>query len=612
MEEGSQVSSDIDDWISQISGSEEKVSIDESLVVTISAVQMRADLKVCMECMDLFVQAKLNDAEMILDGYANKAASLYLSSGLGLLHFVKAMFTYDPEDVEKGINSLQRTLMISQMLKRAISRPCFTSRLYNILSRSAPEMPVDEYSGEKLSPEDIEFIQGHAELVEAESCLLLAVLRIFGEPDSLNYLTLLRQVWTVRRAYIFYRQNEERCFGPITQRNNACMQDPEFLAGALLGNGMINILFSIMPPSIYKVFAVIGYTGDGDLGAGQLKKCTETNSDRAPLARIFLCLYYTVMVGMFSSNKESGSMSVDGRYAALQNVLEPILKKYPNSPVFLFFQGRAQFLRHDVPAAIKAYELADLHTTESWPSFRLIVYWDLMIGHMRCLQWTESLKYASYMARKSRWSKAFCMYLEITVRAALLDSSETPEADREIMMQSIKDLPSHEKRIAGRAFPMERFAVTRCEAIIAGEYELLYPDFEMLTLWDSYSYMSATTLAKTESYILTGLQTELPLTARTILTISLAAVRRYQKQLDGPEGSLALLQSVLNNEEDLRKEAFPHLLPLAHIELAATLLSLDQKKEARLHYNLASKWKEKHYLDRTIQVRCSKLTRSFK
>lgn len=582
------------------------------LFVVVSVERLRDDIEVCRDSMDLFVQARVVEAEDLLKGHRNYGSSMYLSLGLSTLHFIEAMFTYAPDDVALGIEDLYRTLMMAKELKKKLAKPSLASRLYSALSRSTEMAPVDEESGEPLVSSDIETILGHAELVEAESSLLLAILRIFGEPDGLNYMTLLREVWTVRQVYIYFRQREA-CKESVvrTCESSALADDKEFHAGVLLGNGMLNVLFSMMPPSIYKVFSVIGYTGDGELGRRQLTECAESDTVRAPLAQIFLCLYYTVMCGTLTGNqnKNGVGLSVNDRLEAVQAIIDPCLAKNASSPVFLFFQGRAHFLRHDVLAAITAYEKANEQAETLWPAFQLVIHWDLVLGNMRQLDWAGGLKYTVTLATRSGWSRAFCSYLEIIFRAALVREGGSEE-DREKLVELVEALPRLEKRIAGRAFPMERFAVTRCQAVNAGECELLYPDYELLTLWDGYAYMDESTLTEAEQHLTSFLSKDtLPTEWSALLTIALASVNRYQERF--PE-SKERLQSILDEEAKMMKEAFNYTLPLAHVEMAATLLAMDRQKEARHHYNVASKWKHKHYLDRTIQVRCSKLALLFK
>lgn len=586
--------------------------VPSDLIVVISAEKMREDIEVCRESMDLFVQARVEEAEAILKRDGSYTSSMYHSLGLSTLHFIEAMFTYAPEDVSLGIEDLSRTLMMARALKKRLAKPSLASRLYSALSRSTDIAPIDDESGEPLSPNDIEALLGHAELVEAESSLLLAILRIFGEPDGLNYMTLLREVWTIRQVYIYFRQRQ--CSRESVVRlcvSEALEDDFEFRSGVLLGNGMLNVLFSMMPPSIFKVFSAIGYTGDGELGRVQLAECAESETVRAALAQIFLSLFYTVMCGTLTGNqdKNGSGLSVNDRIKAVQAIIDPCLAKNPSSPVFLFFQGRTHFLHHDVPSAIAAYEKANEQAQALWPAFQLVIFWDLVLGNMRRLAWAEALRYAAPLASRSGWSRAFCSYLEIIFRAALVRESGSEE-DKQKLLELVKAQPEMEKRIAGRAFPMERFAVTRCQAVNAGECQLLYPDYELLTLWDGYSYMDRNTLEQAESNLRAFLSdTTLPVEWSSILKVALASVLRYQERF--PE-SLEGLQSILNEEDRMMKEAFNYILPLANVEMAATLLAMDRQKEAKHHYTVASKWKYKHYLDRTIQVRCSKLAILFK
>lgn len=581
--------------------------------VPLSATQMRKDIIIATQGMDLFFKAKFVEAEAVFTSQKNADNSLYLTLGLSLLRLVKSFFTFEADDISDTAKGLERTLKMSRLLKKRLERPNLAMRIYSSFWRGHEQPVNDEVTGEPISDEDIQFLLSQARLIEAESSLLLSMVRIIEEPDGMNYLVLLGEVWNVRRGYIFYRQNEIRQGQDDEVKSLADHSDKNFQAGIHLGNGFINTLFAMMPPSIFKVFSVIGYTGDGEAGINQLYACSDSNTIRAPIARIYLLVYYTIMCSSLSPNTDSLRCGTEERYNAVEALLKVAFERYPDSPIFLFFQGRARFLRHDVKGALESYELAEKNNNGGWPSFRLVIFWDLILGHMRMLQFEKCLEYAIPLARDSKWSIVFCMYLEIIFRSAVARLKADPSF-LDPIEQMFTVMPSLEQRIAGRAFPMERFAITRGQMIVAGRCELKYPEYELMALWDSYSYMNTEILERAEKDVRSALkQGNMSKPSSTLLLISLAAIIRKQgNYTNNPEGSFQILSKILESPPKISCKCHTHILPLAHVDMAATLIGMEKLKEAKVHLNTASKWKVKHYLDRTIQVRCSKLAYAFR
>lgn len=227
------------------------------------------------------------------------------------------------------------------------------------------------------------------------------------------------------------------------------------------------------------------------------------------------------------------------------------------------------------------------------------------------LQFDECLKYAILLARDSKWSIVFCMYLEIVFRTAVARLKNNLSLLGPIN-KMFGEMPNLEKRIAGRAFPMERFAITRGQMVLQGTCELVYPEYELMTLWGSYIYMDKETLRSAELDVLAGLDGDIAKVSKELLRVSLASIRRTQGNLKGETGSYSILTSIIKTPLKIDCKCHTHLLPLAHVEMAATLIDMEDLQEAKRHFNIASKWKEKHYLDRNIQVRCSKLAHYFR
>lgn len=543
--------------------------------------KMEEDLKDGLVASKFFLDAQFDEASAFLRETPDYQHSMYLHLASAFIAFIKCFLTIEVPDLEEALGCLTGCLRISQKIMKA-SRREKRSRLYL-----------------------------HAELVESEALVMRAAVRVMAEPDGMNITPLLKEVFNMRHGYLYYRRMQDELDDP-----DCTIDDAELRAGVLMGNGMIDIVFSLMPPSIFKIFAFIGYTGDGKAGLQKMTAASEmAGSIRAPLCKIFLLGYYTILTGIFTSNREGTPEGFAVRDRMTWRHLEPCLREHPRSPIFLFFKGRYHFLRKQVGEAIEAYQEAVQCSSDTWPQLQLAIYWDLILGHMRRMEWAPCIEYAHKLATEGLWSRAYCTYLEVMFRDALARESPVHKARtlRKPIAAMLEAIPRLQVRRAGRAFPMERHVATKAESIVAGECRLFLPEYELMSLWDSFAYMDRTCLAKAEGLLqVTLMDVEFGTAEWAMASVALAAVKRTQRAIKGPKGSIEILRSVISYDDTLSKNTcFPQIIPLAHVELAASLLAIGKHDDARVHWKTASGWPRKYYLERSIQARCSKLAASF-
>jgi hypothetical protein len=305
-----------------------------------TVARMEEDLKDAIVASKFFLDARFEEANGFLRETPGYGHSLYLHLASAFIAFIKCFLTIEVPDIEEALGCLTACLRIARRIMKAGRR--------------------DRRSGLFL----------HAELVESEALVMRAAVRVMAEPDGMNVAPLLKEVFNMRHGYLYYRRMQDELDGPAN-----AIDDRELRTGVLMGNGMIDIVFSLMPPSIFKIFAFIGYTGDGKAGLQKMTAAAETEGSlRAPLCKIFLLGYYTILTGVFTSNREVTPEGFADRDRMTWRHLEPCLRDHPQSPIFLFFKGRYYFLRKQVNEAIEAYQAAVKCSSDSWPQLQLAIY----------------------------------------------------------------------------------------------------------------------------------------------------------------------------------------------------------------------------------------------
>ncbi|EJD05273.1 uncharacterized protein FOMMEDRAFT_81128 [Fomitiporia mediterranea MF3/22] len=408
------------------------------------------DLPVVKHALDLFLASHMVEAEQFMMESNPTMERLYMSSGYGLIQCVKALMSYEDEDLLAAIGHTRHGNNIASQHRKSAS---FTSRLASLVSSSSEVHHI-----KSMTP-----VERHAELIYAETLFEKALLGIIYSGD---WISFFKEALHMRTLVIIYRQlynylktvDEEACARGEGPEDKSV--DPDFRSGVLLGAGLSNIILTLLPGPLQTVVELFGFKGDRKEGLELLYRAggwretshpdaaTPTVSIEQEGVRRALCdmalLMYHLVICTFAA-------SPDVDILRAQNVLNWNLERYPRGVFFLFGQGRLFLVRGQPKRAIQSYTTA-METQSQYRNLHMISYWEIAIANFALYNLAESLPCWRVLSEEATWSKA-CYAYGIAVCLVSLGGEENMKEAATWM----EKVPKLMKRIAGKSIPLEKF-----------------------------------------------------------------------------------------------------------------------------------------------------------
>jgi hypothetical protein len=223
---------------------------------------------------DMVLENKFEDAEALFK--TKSEMSLYHLDAYQCMLFLKAVMSFNQDDVQLALAQLNRT---SSLCNRLRKKPRLVKQLASWFKRK-PKLPF--ISPEKnQEDEDLVLNSYHTDLIYAESLLLRAVLTLISD-ESL--LSLIKCSLNIRSAFLVYKS----CWTALSTFPSDDI-DQDYSTGVLLGIGTFNMMFSLLPPRVMKCFELLGFSGDRDFGLQQLNRgARQEKGLRAPICVMFV------------------------------------------------------------------------------------------------------------------------------------------------------------------------------------------------------------------------------------------------------------------------------------------------------------------------------------
>ncbi|CAH1773689.1 unnamed protein product [Owenia fusiformis] len=246
----------------------------------------------------------------------------------------------------------------------------------------------------------------------------------------------------------------------------------ERLLGSVnFGYGNFQLCISMVPPKILKLIEFLGFEGDRDVGLKALDHCSHSKDMKAPLARLGLLWYHTVIRQFFALDGADTNAGIP----EAEIILEEVEKEYPDSALFLFYKGRLQRLKCELNAAMVTYEEA-LQKAEKQREIQIICLYEIGWGSVMRLKWQEGLKCFLRLREESRWSKAYYAYLSGICQGALGDVKGAYETFKEVPKLIKRKNNQIEAFCAKRVERYKKKAATQEHCVLLG--------LEVLYLWN--------------------------------------------------------------------------------------------------------------------------------
>jgi len=442
--------------------------------VTQTTDELFADLDVARKALHLFLNSRMNDAYDLIE--AKSESRLYYAVAYAILSTIKAIMTFEHQDLGTAISHCKDALHIAGLLRKKQSALASLGRFVRGAGPSVAWVS-------SMTP-----VEQHAELVSSECTLLKAVLGIAYSGDLLSSLA---EALHLRAAYGDYRSLLK--YVEWAEKNGA-NNDEDFRSGVFLGSGCISLILGLLPSKVLKIMEIFGYEGSVPVGLSLLQRATgwsnststpqrtiHTEGIRSPICDMTLLMYHLVVSTFLPVP------GVDVPFA--EKVLLYHLKRYPEGVFFLYFHGRLYSTQALSAEAVACFEQAR-DVQEEYVQLKHICYWDMALCFMSLNQWSDAYACMTVLANENNWSKALYSY----ARAATLYQTGKQDAQEEAK-DIMERVPSMTQRIAGKSIPLEKFAARKSRKM--GQYGYLcLPALEMAYLTHCFTTAPPSTLAR--------------------------------------------------------------------------------------------------------------------
>lgn len=611
------------------SGTDESMPSPRSSNVRAQWCELLEDMETVQRALDAFLAADYVRSQLLLSSIADSQTSLYGSLGMGILLLMKSLLTFAPEDVSQSRSSFDDAIMIAGKIKRALGAETVYSRLGRIFARrgkSVPEAPrFDPHSqSATISQQALsEHVQRHAELVTAECYLARAILGVLTDSTG-AWLLLMKEALNIRAAYIIYHES----FARLSTANKDLLPDAQhFESGILLGCGVINLIFSLLPPRIFSFFTYIGYTGNLAVGLSQLRtSCSFRKGLRSVWAEMAICFYYFALTGplavrpseaeettdlaLLDSDVERRSLvDVDQAIDFVSEVIWKRVQDCPTCPIFRYFQARYFVLNSRIGAARIVLEYSvQTGLSSAWPELVQSGLWELVTTCMLQLDWFRCLELTKILVAQGRWSVSFALFLQAVFLRAL---QKVPDADTtQTILELFRQVPTRMTRIAGRRIPVEKYAAQRADESLRSGKLPFHPEYELMLVWDVFIRMKPSDLDKVEADLKSAESSNdaLTLSQSGMIKLCNASIMRSRRQY---AEAIHLIEEIFatygHANRPQHEPGDSYIIPVAHAERSQVALEMRDLETAEKHYASSAGYQKKYILQRSMHLRHVKI-----
>ena len=411
---------------------------------------------------------QLIDPTQPTDQPTNRAdRELYAGLAHATLSFLRAALTLEPADLRAALASIGQSFEVSASHRRRCSA---ASMMVRLLYKPNYNLYTDD--------------QIHAELVHAESLLLLALISFLADQ---SIICLVKGAFRIRACYQRYKE----CLYIMEHRQEWASEEARrhFESGVRMGHGIFNLLMSYLPRRVLRFLEYVGFSGNRSLAVEELDRSVALEDGlRSVFSALVILTYHSYVENLFGL----------GHYdsAKVEQLNNTFLGHYPNSAFFLLFLGRFHQMEGRLSEAVESYQRC-IEAQDDWRQFHSICHWEMMWCHAVQLNWAQAIHYSDLLRRHSKWSPASYTYQYATfLYAQLIDQQRAGSLEEgsleyrqrmEEIVKIMKSVPDLRIRYAGKTIPAEKFAITRSIKFLQQANRLSLPALEFLYIWNVFS-----------------------------------------------------------------------------------------------------------------------------
>lgn len=435
------------------SETDDKFEDAHEIIPVATTMNLLSSLEECTTGLYLFLNNRFSDAINLIHPWSKN--SPYHALIYSMLMIVKAILTFEPQDIQIGMNAAKEALKTCNNFRK---KPRIMT-----LSRLVSRQGIKSIKEEEL----------HAEVCYAE-CLILKSAITFIQDDSL--LNFLKSGISVGSSYQIYKDCQQVLeLMPENQSKTHRHLD----GGVKFGLGVFNLMFSLVPPRSLKLLNIVGYSGDREVGLALLHESASEPHINNILSVFTLLFYYNYVRVVVGVEKASTS--------ATESLFLIYLQKFPNCVVLKFFRARFSMLNGNFETAqLKLQEC--IITQNEWKQVHHLCYWELMWCHIFLQNWKQAYNYANLLSQHSRWSKAIYTYSKAILMALLPPNSVNSD---ESMSTVFLHVDSLRIKFLGSSVPIEKFIAEKSQRYgTTTGWFTAQPLLEFMYAWSGFRVMS--------------------------------------------------------------------------------------------------------------------------
>lgn len=361
------------------------------------------------------------------------------------------------------------------------------------------------------------------------------------------------------------------------------------LMGAIsFGYGAFQLSVSLLPPSMLKLVNFFGFEGQRETGLACLKYSRTAQDMRSPLATITLLWYLTIGSQIFGQEDQNVADEIE----EVEAILQETEQLYAESALFLFFRGRLERMKKNMPAAIDHFEHA--YYVSVLPELRLLCLHEIGWCRLIVLDCANAINEFHALRLNSQFSKGFFIYLTAICHGA---SGRTDElvALRSEICENIANSAQKDSQI-------EKFLIARHDRMPeSAEQESQFAPiywryflYELLVLWNTLDTCSAEVLQR----IVSDCELEQSVTNEPIPGLAklvLGCCETYRGNVDRAIGAFRQCLKYREPFDAADSPAHCHVSAFASFKLAALLLKRPHQRDEAKQLLLGIQQKYKSY-----------------
>ncbi|XP_008160693.1 tetratricopeptide repeat protein 39B-like [Eptesicus fuscus] len=424
------------------------------IIPVATTMDLVSSLEECTTGLYLFLNNRFSDAINLI--YPWSKNSIYHALVNGILMVVKAILTFDPQDIDIGMTAAKEALKTCNSFRRKGRMTSF--------SRLVSKQGIKAIKEEEL----------HAEVCYAE-CLILKSAVTFIQDDSM--LGFLKSGINIGLSYQIYKD----CQQILTQiPTNQSKTSRHLIGGVKFGLGAFNLILSLMPPKTLKLLNVVGYHGDKQVALTLLHESASESHINNVLSILTLLFYYSYVCVAFGI-ETSHSYPIDHLFLIY-------LQKFPKCVILKFFHARFSMLKGKFENAQLTLQEC-IFIQNEWKQLDHICYWELMWCHIFVQDWKEAYRYADLLLQDSKWSKSMYSFSKAMLLALLPSGFAKSESkDMNSLFLSVESLRI---RLLGASVPIEKFVAEKGRRYGSTKgWFIAQPILEFTYAWSGFQVMS--------------------------------------------------------------------------------------------------------------------------